>query len=94
MIHSASTYKKIDESDEGRYALLAIFIMCLFFMLTWVSFLFNAMWDTITQSFYGPIFYFVWGFILVAELSGYFGFIFPSKFRKLVKNYVKKQKSQ
>jgi hypothetical protein len=90
MIASASNFKRIDQSDEGRYAFLALFIMSLFFMLTWLSFLFNAMWDNVTGTRYGPIFYFAWTFILIAQVSGYIGFVFPATFRNLMKKRLQK----
>ena len=91
MISTASNFKRIEQSDEGRYAFLSLFIMSLFFMLTWLSFLFNAMWDNITGTRYGPIFYFAWTFILIAQVSGYIGFVFPATFRNLLKRRMRKE---
>jgi hypothetical protein len=91
MIATASNFKRIDQSDEGRYAFLALFIMSLFFMLTWLSFLFNSIWDFVTQTRYGPIFYFAWSFILIAQISGYIGFVFPASFRAFMKKRIEKQ---
>jgi hypothetical protein len=85
---------RIDESDPGKYAMLAIAIMSFFFVLGWTAIVANTIWESLQNLKYAPLFYFSWSFMLCAIISGYLGIIFPESFRKYILSLTARVKEE
>mgnify|MGYP005855267109 CR=1 FL=1 len=83
---------RIDETDPGKYAMLAIAIMAFFFVLGWLAIVINTIWEFMQNIVYAPLFYFSWSFMLCAIISGYIGFILPESFRKYIMHLTAKKR--
>ncbi|MHA1792074.1 MAG: hypothetical protein ACTSVI_05470 [Promethearchaeota archaeon] len=84
VIETRKVLKSVQLTNPSRLPFKALYFMSWFFILLWLSVLFDGITTNIIEMLYGPFFYLSWGFIFLSVFTAYLGFIYPKWYQRMM----------